>query len=300
MVKGIIISLWISSILFFYFRGKIKPSLAKTLIDHSVLLAPLNAIFVMTSKTNRTPVIPTDSLSELKILRDNWHIFREEAIKLAKAQQIQKSEKKDDVGFNSFFKYGWKRFYLKWYGENHPSAETLCPNSVKLLKAIPSIKAAMFAELPPGGRLNPHRDPYAGSLRYHLGLITPNSTDCYILVDGEKYSWKDGEDILFDETYVHQARNNTDISRIILFCDVERPQKYLLITIINRLFGRYIISAASSPNRSEDKTGFINKITGWYWAVDSFRRKLKNWSKTVYYATKALVISAILLLIIII
>jgi beta-hydroxylase len=32
----------------------------------------------------------------------------------------------------------------------------------------------MFAMLPANGSLNPHRDPFAGSLRYHLGLITPN------------------------------------------------------------------------------------------------------------------------------
>ena len=29
----------------------------------------------------------------------------------------------------------------------------------------------MFASLPPGGRLVQHRDPYAGSLRYHMGLL---------------------------------------------------------------------------------------------------------------------------------
>ncbi|MFY1080171.1 aspartyl/asparaginyl beta-hydroxylase domain-containing protein, partial [Escherichia coli] len=77
-------------------------------------------------------------------------------------------EKGDDAGFNSFFKYGWKRFYLKWYEANYPSAETLCPRTVALLRELPSVKAAMFAELPPGGKLNPHRDPFAGSLRYHL------------------------------------------------------------------------------------------------------------------------------------
>ena len=42
----------------------------------------------------------------------------------------------------------------------------------------------MFAELPPGSRLVRHRDPYAGSLRYHLGLLTPNDPGCFIEVDG--------------------------------------------------------------------------------------------------------------------
>ncbi len=68
----------------------------------------------------------------------------------------------------------------------------------------------MFAELPVGGVLNPHRDPYAGSLRYHLGLITPNDDRCYIDVDGERYSWRDGQGVVFDETFIHTARNDAE------------------------------------------------------------------------------------------
>ena len=67
----------------------------------------------------------------------------------------------------------------------------------------------MFALLPPGGKLNRHRDPFAGSLRYHLGLVTPNSDTCRIYVDGEPYSWRDGEDLMFDETFIHSAENAT-------------------------------------------------------------------------------------------
>jgi beta-hydroxylase len=81
----------------------------------------------------------------------------------------------------------------------------------------------MFALLPPGGRLVAHRDPCAGSLRYHLGLVTPNADTCKIFIDGEPYFWKDGEDVLFDETYIHYAENKSDVTRMILFCDVERP-----------------------------------------------------------------------------
>nr|BFE90647.1 hypothetical protein GCM10020185_11830 [Pseudomonas brassicacearum subsp. brassicacearum] len=83
----------------------------------------------------------------------------------------------------------------------------------------------MFALLPGDSHLNPHRDPFAGSLRYHLGLSTPNSDDCRIFVDGQIYAWRDGEDVMFDETYVHWVKNETPQTRVILFCDVERPLK---------------------------------------------------------------------------
>jgi hypothetical protein len=35
-----------------------------------------------------------------------------------------------------------------------------------------------------------------------------------------------GEDLLFDETYLHYAENATSDDRIIRFCDVERPLRW--------------------------------------------------------------------------
>ena len=113
----------------------------------------------------------------------------------------------------------------------------------------------MFATLPPGAKLVRHRDPYAGSYRYHLGLDTPNDDGCYIDVDGEKYAWRDGEGVIFDETYIHYAANTTEHNRIILFCDVERPLKYRWATAFNRWFSRNVMAAAAAPNDASDKTG---------------------------------------------
>ncbi|CFP58271.1 dioxygenase [Bordetella pertussis] len=155
-----------------------------------------------------------------------------------------------------------------------------------ILKSLPKVKAAMFAELPPGGKLNPHRDPFSGSLRYHLGLATPNDDRCYIAVDGESYSWRDGESVVFDETYVHEAHNKSEGNRIILFCDVERPLKWRWAEAFNRWFGRVVMSAASSPNDAGDQTGAINKLTHAHWVIDQKRKQFKAWNRTVYKATK--------------
>ena len=121
----------------------------------------------------------------------------------------------------------------------------------------------MFALLPPGGHLNPHRDPFAGSLRYHLGLITPNSDDCRIFVDGSMYAWRDGEDVVFDETYVHWAENRTDQPRIILFCDLERPLRSQVVRSINRHVSAFMGKITTSPNQGLDRTGGLNRIYAW-------------------------------------
>ncbi|CAG9256120.1 hypothetical protein PUN4_260054 [Paraburkholderia unamae] len=81
----------------------------------------------------------------------------------------------------------------------------------------------MFAMLPADGSLNPHRDPFAGSLRYHLGLSTPNDDRCAIIVDDIPDSWRDGEDVVFDETCLHHAQNKTRQDRLILFERNRRP-----------------------------------------------------------------------------
>jgi beta-hydroxylase len=286
-MKWLLLGAWLAAILFTHFRGKVRLPLARQLLDHSILLAPINALLVLNSKVPTTPYLPIDHVPELKILEDHWETIRDEAVHLSTLQAIKAPELHNDIGFNSFFKYGWKRFYLKWYDAKHPSAVRLCPKTVALLNQIPCIKAAMFAELPPGGQLNPHRDPFAGSLRYHLGLVTPNHDQCYIDVDGQRYSWRDGKSVIFDETYVHEAYNRTLENRIILFCDIERPLKWAWARSVNRWLGRVLISAASSPNDDgSDQTGLINKLTQYHWQVDQKRRTFKKANRTLYKATK--------------
>jgi beta-hydroxylase len=160
------------------------------------------------------------------------------------------------------------------------------------------VKAAMFAELPPEGILNPHRDPFAGSLRYHLGLVTPNDDRCFIDVDGERYSWRDGQSVIFDETFIHWAKNGADSNRIILFCDVERPLRYRWAQNVNKWLGKTMMTAASSPNETGDQTGRINKLFRFVWLAGQYRRRFKNWNRSVYRATKfGLIVLAALLII---
>ena len=71
-----------------------------------------------------------------------------------------------------------------------------------------------------------------GILRYHLGLIIPKNGFCFISVDGETYDWKEGEGVLFDETYKHFVINDTNYYRVILFLDVKRVLNFPL-NIVN-------------------------------------------------------------------
>jgi hypothetical protein len=177
---------FLASALFVHLRGRSRFKLVRAMTDFTVLLAPVNVVMYLFSRTPRSVYIDPQHFPELKVLQDNWQVIRDEALRLNDEGYIRAAAGYTDIGFNSFFRTGWKRFYLCWYGKDLASAEALCPQTVKLLRGIGTVKAAMFASLPPGARLVRHRDPYAGSLRYHLGLQTPNDPGCYIEVDGQR------------------------------------------------------------------------------------------------------------------
>ena len=294
-MKIAFVLIFVLSIAYVHLRGRVRHKLTRQLGDHSSFLAPINSFLYLFSKLAAKPYLPVDAFPELQPLKDNWQEIRAEAQQLLHVGEIKKSDNHDDVGFNSFFKTGWKRFYLKWYGETHPSAMTLCPRTTELLQGIGTVKAAMFATLPPGAKLVRHRDPYAGSYRYHLGLDTPNDDGCYIDVDGEKYSWRDGEAVIFDETYIHYAANTTEHNRIILFCDVERPLKYRWASAFNRWFSRKVMAAAAAPNNANDKTGAINRLFTRIYKIRERGKALKKRNRMRYYLEKWLVVAALVL-----
>ncbi len=267
----LLFALFALCVLAVHLRGRARLRFDRQLVDHSALFAPYNLLMYAFSAVPADPILERGGFPQLDVLQANWQLIRDEALKLFDEGRIRAATKHNDASFDSFFKQGWKRFYLKWYGEPLASAQELCPETVRLLAGIPGVKAAMFALLPPGSQLNPHRDPFAGSLRYHLGLITPNAETCRIFVDGQTHVWGDGKDVVFDETYVHWAENRSDITRVILFADVERPLRTRWMGAINHRVGAFMGRITASPNTDspEEKTGFVNRM----YALNKSRRE---------------------------
>lgn len=293
----IIFVIYVLAVMQMHFRGRVRFSVARQLLTHTNYLAPYNLLMDLFSTLPNTPMLKPSDIGELRVLRDNWEVMRSEAISLAENGDIKAADGLNDVGFNSFFRTGWTRFYLKWYGDPLASALRECPKTVEILKQVPSVKAAMFASLPPGSVLSRHRDPFAGSLRYHLGLSTPNHDDCYILVDGEKHVWRDGQDVLFDETFIHEAHNKTDQNRIILFCDISRPMKLAIINKFNAFVSSVIISASATRNDEGDPVGGINRAFEKLYSIRVVSRRVKDWNRPFYKILKYTLFLAMIYLI---
>ena len=286
----LVLLLFIVPVTYVHFRGNVKHSFLRQLIDHSAFLAPYNVLMYLFSRVSAKPILDAGEFAESAILRDHWETLRDEGLMLLKQGYIKAPIKNNDIGFNSFFKQGWTRFYVKWYDEILPSARSLCPKTTQLAEDMRDVRAVMFVVLPGNSRLNPHRDPFAGSLRYHLGLVTPNSDDCRLFVDDETYSWRDGKDVLFDETYIHWVENKTDRYRLILFCDVDRPVKVKFVQRLNRVVSTLLGKATATQNLDGERVGGLNKIYTFIHEIDQFRRRIKNANRVLYRFAKLVIV----------
>ena len=187
------------------------------------ITAPMN-LFVNQHVRRENDKIPfpnmEDNFPEHCLLQDNWEKIRDEVLGLYNQGEMTKI--KGDLFFKKIADDNWKKFYIKWYSKCLPEAYQKLPFTTSLLDRIPRVQSAMISVLEPGVIITPHVGPFRGALRYHLGLQTPQDNKCRILIDSIPYSWRDGEDILFDDTFIHEVKNDTDKTRIILFCDVKR------------------------------------------------------------------------------
>lgn len=118
----------------------------------------------------------------------------------------------------------WKTFPFYVFGKQLAENCAVCPRTAAVLADLPGLQNAWFSILAPRYHIPPHRGPTRGVIRVHVGLRVPaNTAQCWIRVDEERYSWQAGEVVVFDDTYEHEVRNDTDELRAVLFIDVLRP-----------------------------------------------------------------------------
>ena len=279
--------IYLACVCYVHFRGKERLKFERQLTEHSGLFSPFNVVLYLFSAVPKDPILPAANFPQLRKLKDNWTTIRDEAVALYTDGKIDYNADQQDLTFLSFKKLGWKRFHMKWYGDFLPSAVQRCPKTVELLRSVPGLNSAAFTLLPPGTKLGRHRDPFASSLRYHLGLMCPQQPGCRIWVDGHEYTWKDGEDLVFDETYVHWAANDTTQPRLILFVDFTRPLHTRVLRALNQFLIDKVYGITASHNEKNEGRGALNRVTPiFFWCKGFFRGIKKRTNRQLYYACK--------------
>jgi ornithine lipid ester-linked acyl 2-hydroxylase len=118
----------------------------------------------------------------------------------------------------------WKTFFLFGYGFRAEKNIERCPETARLMEQIPGMTTAMFSILSPHKHIPAHGGPYKGVLRCHLALmVPPPAGSCRIRVGNDVRPWVEGKTLIFDDTWEHEAWNESDSTRVVLFIDFKRP-----------------------------------------------------------------------------
>jgi beta-hydroxylase len=99
--------------------------------------------------------------------------------------------------------------------------------------------------------------------------------------------------VLFDETFIHYAENKSDVTRLILFCDVERPLTNALMTRFNRFMANTLVRASRTQNVEGEPVGVLNRIFGYAYQVRLVGKRLKAKSSFAYYTLKYAIIGGL-------
>ncbi|MCP8898509.1 aspartyl/asparaginyl beta-hydroxylase domain-containing protein [Gilvimarinus xylanilyticus] len=289
------IAIYIGCIAFVRTRNRVTFPLSRQMTDFSTFMVPFNLPAYGLSKVPTTPRVSKEHFPELDVIEQNWEVIRDEALALYQGGKITT---KDDLPASSFYKDNrWTSFYLKLYDHDIPSARELAPKTMELLDQVPYLNLALFAVLNPGKKLNQHHDPFAYTLRYSLGLSTPNSEKCGLQIDDFHYPWRDGDSIIFDETYLHSAYNDTETPRVILMTDIDRPLKLGFVQKGYWYFGRFFNGLFKIDNVDASNSGIGNKLGQGLLGYQRFLKSVKKKNRTFYYTAKWVVIGGLLLLI---
>ena len=118
----------------------------------------------------------------------------------------------------------WRVFGLVGFGEKNLEHCALCPETTRVVEQIPGLTTAGFSWFSPGTHLDPHLGFTNDVLRCHLGVIVPEG--CAIRVGTDARPWREGQVMVFDDTYEHEAWNHGESDRFILLLDfLKNPRK---------------------------------------------------------------------------
>ena len=81
---------------------------------------------------------------------------------------------------------------------------------------------AIYSLLKPGTHIQPHHGMLNTRLICHVPLIAPDG--CALRVGSETRTWRQGEALIFDDSFEHEAWNRGGETRVVLLFEIWRPE----------------------------------------------------------------------------
>jgi len=132
----------------------------------------------------------------------------------------------------------WRMFVVKSYGHLIRANAEQTPVLAAFLAQHPDVTSAMISYLDPGKHIPRHRGPFRGILRYHLCVFAPDggtASGPWLEVDGQRIPYREGQGLLWDDTFPHEVLNPSDHPRIAILLDIRRPVTRIRHRLLYRL-----------------------------------------------------------------
>jgi aspartate beta-hydroxylase len=121
----------------------------------------------------------------------------------------------------------WNGYYFFRHGERRAANCTACPITAAALDELPLARVpghgpeVLFSVFSPGTHLLPHCGVTNTRVVGHLPLLIPE--DSALRVGGIEHRWREGEVVVFDDTYEHEAWNRSRRTRVVMIFDLWNP-----------------------------------------------------------------------------
>lgn len=234
-------------------RASLRPLTIRAGIS---LLSAVDRILVRYSRLGDPARFETARLPWAAELERDWPLIQREASEILRgAAEVPPLRSLSEDHQKIAVDDKWRSFFLWGYGVRVDANCDRCPRTAELVERIPGMQTALFSILAPGAHIPLHNGATKALLTCHLGLHVPRDRErCHITVDGEDYSWKEGELFVFDDMRMHEAWNDTDEPRVVLMMHVTRPERFP-----GSLFGNGIIALMRSSPYVKDVSEHIER-----------------------------------------
>jgi hypothetical protein len=157
------------------------------------------------------PIVPA--------LESAYDQIREEVMQLQDEDFHRENERIARVG-------AWDVFFFYERGNKNIGNCARCPTITAIIEEHDTLRTqaglTYLSRLRPETYIAPHRGPTNLRVRCHLGIQVPDG-DCAIRVGNEVGAWGQGNCVVFDDYYEHEAWNRTAEDRIVLIVDLWHP-----------------------------------------------------------------------------
>ncbi len=122
----------------------------------------------------------------------------------------------------------WSAFYLWKDGRRVDHNCALCPVTAAAIEKLPldflegQAPSVLFSMLKPGAHIPVHHGLINTRLICHLPLLVPGPA--WLRVGAKRHNWREGELVVFDDSFEHEAKNEASETRVVLLFDIWRPE----------------------------------------------------------------------------